>query len=68
MATKKPFKENIKSLEKILAWFESQETIDLEEGLVQVKEGTRLLKLCKERLREAENEFQAVKKDLENIS
>ncbi len=67
MAAKKGFKENIKGLEKILAWFEAQDSVDLEEGLEQVKEGARLLKLCKERLKEAENEFQAVKADLDKL-
>ena len=67
MAAKKGFKENIKGLEKILQWFEAQESVDLEEGLEQVKEGARLLKLCKERLKEAENEFLAVKKDLDSV-
>lgn len=67
MATKKGFKENIKGLEKILAWFESEESIDIEEGIEQIKEGAKLLKLCKERLKEAENEFEAVKNDLDKI-
>lgn len=68
MTAKKGFKENIKSLEKILSWFESQDSIDLEEGLAQVKEGTKLLALCKERLKEAENEFQAVKRELDTLA
>ncbi len=61
-------KESLKKLEAILAWFERQETVDIEEGLAQAKEGSKLLKFCKEKLKKAENEFHAVKKELEKES
>lgn len=57
--------DSLKKLEKIVEWFESQEEIDIEKGLDKVKEGTRLIKASKERLREVENEFEEIKKGME---
>lgn len=69
MVTKKPKKETISDsldeLEKIVAWFDEQEQVHVEEGLVRVKEGAKLVKALRARLREVENEFKEVKKDLE---
>lgn len=56
--------EALKKLEDINEWFESQEEIDVELGLEKVKEGVKLVKESQKRLREVENEFEAVKKDL----
>lgn len=58
--------ESLKKLEKIVNWFESQEEIDVEKGLEKVKEGVKLIKVSKERLKKVENEFEDVKKELEN--
>ena len=49
-------------MEKITAWFESQEDVDIEEGLKKVKEGRALLKDLTARLKDAENEFREVAK------
>jgi exonuclease VII small subunit len=51
-------------LEAIVAWFEGQEAVDVEEGLVKVKEGAALIKDLKVRLKSVQNEFQEIKKDL----
>ena len=59
--------ESLKKLEKIVDWFESQEEVDIEKGLEKVKEGVKLIKASKERLKKVENEFEEVKKDLENM-
>ena len=56
--------ESLKKLEEINAWFENQEEIDVEKGLEKVKEGTKLVKVSRERLAEIENEFEEVKKEL----
>lgn len=56
--------ESLKRLEEIAKWFEMQEEIDVEEGLKKVKEGARLIKISKERLKKVENEFEEVKKEL----
>ena len=39
--------------------------IDVEEGLEKVKEAVVLIKLSKERLRKIENEFEEIKKEIE---
>lgn len=57
--------ESLKKLEAITAWFENQEEIDVEKALEKVKEGVGLIKASKERLREVENEFEIVKKELD---
>lgn len=59
--------EALQKLEKISDWFEGQEQVDVEQGLEKVKEGAELIKLSRQRLKEVENEFQDVKKSLEEI-
>lgn len=56
--------ESLKKLEAITEWFESQEEIDVEKALEKVKEGVSLIKESKTRLKEVENEFEVVKKEL----
>ncbi len=51
-------------LESIVEWFEGQEAVDVEEGLLKVKEGAALIKDLKSRLKSVQNEFQEIKKDL----
>jgi exonuclease VII small subunit len=60
--------ESLKKLEAISDWFDNQEEVDVEKGLEKVKEGVELIKLSRARLREVENEFNDVKKELENNS
>lgn len=57
--------ESLKKLEAITDWFEQQEEVDVEKALEKVKEGVVLLKASKARLKEVENEFAVVKKELE---
>jgi len=57
--------ESLKKLEEIANWFESQEEIDVERGLEKVKEGAKLIKASKERLKKVENEFEEIKKEME---
>ncbi len=56
-------KENLKKISEIVSWFESEEDLDLEKALEQVKLGVELIKKSKERLIEIENEFKEIKKD-----
>jgi exodeoxyribonuclease VII small subunit len=56
--------ESLKKLGDIVSWFDSQEEIDVEKGLEQVKEGAELIKNCRERLSEVENEFIEIKKQV----
>lgn len=57
--------ESLKKVQEIVAWFDSQEEVDVEKGLQKIKEGTVLIKDSRTRLKEIENEFEVVKKDLE---
>lgn len=57
--------KNLKDLAKIAEWFDSQEEVDIEEGLKKVKEASSLIKESKERLKEVENEFKEIKRDIE---
>lgn len=67
---KKDNKENIsqslEKLEKIVQWFDEQDRVDVQQGLDKVREGAVLVKELRSRLKEVENEFQELKKDLEH--
>jgi len=62
-------KENISGklgkLEEIVEWFESQKEIDVEKGLLKVKEGAALIKDLRKRMQIVQNEFQEIKKEIE---
>jgi exodeoxyribonuclease VII small subunit len=57
-------KDNLKKLGEIVSWFESEEDLDLEKALDQVKLGTELIKESKEKLKDIENQFKEIKKGL----
>ena len=59
-------KDSLKKLETIASWFDEQEEIDVELGLQKVKEGTALIKELKIKLKAVENEFEEIKKDLDD--
>ncbi|MBP9751361.1 MAG: exodeoxyribonuclease VII small subunit [Candidatus Moranbacteria bacterium] len=61
---KQSLSESIKKLEGIVEWFETQEEVDVEKGLEKFKEGALLVKSSRERLKEIENEFKEVEKEL----
>jgi exonuclease VII small subunit len=56
--------DSLSELEKIANWFESQEEVDVEEGLTKVKAAAKLIKDSKARLAEIENEFQEIEKEI----
>lgn len=56
--------DTLKKLSGIVAWFESQNELDVEKGLECVKEGAELIKSSRERLTQIENEFKEVKKEI----
>lgn len=62
---KNKLKNLLKELEGIIKWFDAQEEVDVEAGLDKVKQGVALIKTGRERLKEIENEFEKVKKELE---
>jgi exonuclease VII small subunit len=61
---KESLSKSLQKLEAISNWFDGQEEVDVEEGLQKVKEGASLIKSSRKRLKEIENEFMDVKKDL----
>jgi exonuclease VII small subunit len=62
---KKGLNNNLKRLSEIAEWFDTQEEVDVEEGLEKVKEAAKLIKLSKERLKEIENEFEDIKREID---
>ena len=60
----KNLNHNLKKLAEITDWFESQEELDVEEGLKKVKEASSFIKASKERLKNIENEFKEIKKEV----
>ncbi|MBM3284129.1 exodeoxyribonuclease VII small subunit [Candidatus Gottesmanbacteria bacterium] len=59
------FAQAIKELEEINNWFQSEE-INLDEGLAKFRRGLSLIKKCRERLMDVENEFTEIKKEYAN--
>ncbi|KKR15460.1 MAG: hypothetical protein UT42_C0001G0017 [Candidatus Falkowbacteria bacterium GW2011_GWA2_39_24] len=57
--------DNLKRLAKITEWFDNQGEVDVEEGLKKVKEAAGIIKVSKVRLKEIENEFEEIKKEIE---
>ena len=57
--------ENLRKLSEISKWFDGREEIDVEQGLEKVKEAAILIKASRERLKEVENEFEEIKKEIE---
>jgi exonuclease VII small subunit len=56
--------ESLKKIEALVAWFEEQKEVDVEQGIEKVRQGVALIKESKLRLQELENEFEEVKKEL----
>ena len=63
--TKNNLSESLKKLEQISAWFDEQEEVDLEHGLLKVKEGAKLIKESRAQLKNIENEFEEIKAEME---
>ena len=61
---KQDFTNDLKKLSQISEWFEQQEELDIEDGLKKVKEAAELIKSTKQRLKEMENEFGEIKKEI----
>jgi len=64
-ADKNDLKKHLDEIQKILAWFESQEELDVEQALEKVKAAAALIKAGKERLAKIENEFKEIKAEIE---
>jgi len=55
------FTKAYQELEEINEWFQGED-IDLDEALKKYERGIELVKKCRERLKEAENKFEDIKK------
>lgn len=64
MQKQQSINEQLGQLETIVKWFEGQKEVDVEKGLEKMKEGAVLIKQLKSRLKEVENEFEEIKKEL----
>ncbi len=62
---KETISQSLGKLEKIIEWFDEQSEVQVEEGLKRVREGAVLIKNLRGRLKEVENEFEELKKDLD---
>ena len=58
--------ETLKKLRGIAQWFESQEEVDVEKGIEKIKDGAELIRAGRVRLKELENEFEELKKKLDD--
>jgi len=56
------FTKAINQLEEINTWFQNED-FNLDEGLTKLKAGKELIKKCRIRLREVENEFVHIKQE-----
>ena len=61
----KNLNDNLIRLSEITGWFDGQEEVDLEKGLVMVKEAVGLIKVSRKRLGDIENEFEEIKKEID---
>ena len=62
---KETIAQSLGKLEKIIEWFDEQSDVQVEEGLKRVRSGATLIKELRSRLKEMENEFVELKKELE---
>jgi exodeoxyribonuclease VII small subunit len=56
------FKKSLEELEQINRWFQDEE-VDLDEGLKKLRRGKDLIKKCRDRLKNVENEFIKIKEE-----
>lgn len=61
------FTKALNEIEEINRWFQNED-INLDEGLIKFRRGLELIKQCKEKLRQVENEFTIIKKELASTS
>jgi exonuclease VII small subunit len=57
--------ESLKKLQNIVEWFDSQDEVDVETGLEKVREGAELIKKSRVRLKQIDNTFREIQKDME---
>ncbi len=60
-------KEAMDELRHIAQWFDMQDNFDLEQSLVHLKKGAQIVSQAKKRLKDIENEFEEIKKEIESL-
>ena len=61
----KNLSKNLKRLSEISEWFTKQEDVDIDGGLKMAQEASMLIKESREQLKDVENSFEEIKKDME---
>jgi hypothetical protein len=56
---------SLEKLERIIEWFDDQDSVQVQAGLTKVREGAVLVKELRAQLKEVENEFKEVKRELD---
>ncbi|MEK7554432.1 MAG: hypothetical protein AAB518_00385 [Patescibacteria group bacterium] len=59
------FKHHLEEIARILEWFDAQEELDVEQALEKIKSAAELIKASKKRLVEIENQFEEIKKEID---
>lgn len=65
--TSNSIQEQLENLKNLVDWFETQKEVDVEKGLIKVKEASVLIKDLRSKLGKVENEFNEIKQELEKI-
>ena len=60
------FGKLMKQLQAIVAWFDHQNEVDVEEGMQKFRQATELIQQCSKRLAQLENEFTKIKAELDS--
>jgi exodeoxyribonuclease VII small subunit len=63
MTKKVDLKQSLQELQEITDWFQGED-VDLDEGLEKLRAGVTLIKECKTKIKNIENEFIDIKKEL----
>jgi exonuclease VII small subunit len=63
--SKETIAQSLEKLEKLVKWFDEQDQVDVQEGLDKVRQGAVLVKELRTKLKEVENEFEELKKELD---
>lgn len=63
--TEQNFSKLFRQLQQIVAWYDQQRELDVEEGLSKARQAAELIKLCSKRLSQLENEFVKIKAELD---
>ena len=63
ISKQKGLKKLFEELDELSEWF-SRDDIDIDEALEKFKKGMELVKISKEHLKEAENQFKRIRKEL----